>query len=291
MRVVAPCWSKLNLFHYNISPFSSYFLSLTESKLPGGNMGSMAQSSKLKLRPGTCAALQGTVGTWHFQALLLVCFLEIVMDHLLPAQHQPPPHHHPPGPAPLSSALPMSPRNPPLSLQQVPGTPTPSQSHPIPPTGMHHPPYPSGPPPAPFTTSPPSTPSTANLSTSLSANAGAFVPAKKVSIKNASGQEVTLDTLKRAPPPTIPPHPPSPASVNEDIRRQPIRIESQEQKEKRFAEERANEGKSDDKSKSSDTLVRANDVTSRCEVEEQERKLLPRISSGSNPLTRLTQYP
>jgi translation initiation factor 4G len=138
---------------------------------------------------------------------------------------------------------------------------------------MHHPPHPSAPQPPPTVTSPPSTPSAANRSTSLSANAGAFVPAKKVSIKNASGQEVTLDTLKRAPPPpTIPPHPPSPASVKKDIKRQPIRIESQEQKEKRLAEERAKEGEGGDKSKSSDALVRANEAAARRELEEQERR-------------------
>jgi len=140
---------------------------------------------------------------------------------------------------------------------------------------MHHPPHPSPPQLPPSATLPPSTPLTTNLSTSLSANAGAFVPAKKVSIKikNASGQEVTLDTLKQRPQlATVLPLPPSPASVKNDSKRQPIRIESQEQKVKRLAGERAKEGESDDKSKSSEGLVRDNEASPRREVEEQESR-------------------
>jgi len=136
---------------------------------------------------------------------------------------------------------------------------------------IHHPPHPPASQPHPSVTSPPSTPPAANRSAPLSANAGAFVPAKKISIKNASGQEVTLDTLKRVPPPTIPPHPPSPASVKKDIKWQPIRIESQEQKEKRLAEESAKEWESEDKTESSDALVGANEAAARREIEEQGR--------------------
>ncbi len=114
-----------------------------------------------------------------------------------------------------SAAMPMSPRNPPIPLQQVPGTPT--QSHAVPP--VHHPPHPSAPHPPPSVPSPPSTPSAANRPTSLSANAGAFIPGKIISIKSPSGQEVNLDALKRVPPPTapiVPAVPPSPASVKKD---------------------------------------------------------------------------
>ena len=156
-----------------------------------------------------------------------------------------------------------------MPLQQVPGTPT--QSHAIPPTILH-PPHPSAPQPPPSVTSPPPTPATSNRPTSLSANAGAFVPSKKVSIKNSSGQEVTLDTLKRAPPSAVPPVPSSPAPVKKDIKRPPVRIESQEQKEKRLAEERAKDEGSEGKSKSSDSLIRANEVAARREIEEQERR-------------------
>jgi translation initiation factor 4G len=163
----------------------------------------------------------------------------------------------------------MSPRNPPLPLQQVPGTPT--QSHAIPPTILH-PPHPSAPQPPPSVTSPPSTPATANRSTSLSANAGAFVPAKKVSIKNPSGQEVTLDTLKRAPPTPVPPVPSSPAAANKKDFKRPIRIESQEQKEKRLAEERAKEEESEGKGKSNDSLPEADEAAARREIEEQQRR-------------------
>ncbi|KAI9465254.1 hypothetical protein BJY52DRAFT_1114117 [Lactarius psammicola] len=198
-------------------------------------------------------------------------------SHLIPPQHQPPPPHHPPGAGPPSAALPMSPRNPPIPLQQVPGTPT--QSHAIPP--IHHPPHPSAPHPPPTVTSPPPTPSAANRPTSLSANAGAFVPGKKISIKNPSGQEVNLDALKRAPPPVVPivpAVPPSPASVKKDIKR-PIRIESQEQKEKRLAEERAREGESEEKDKTNETFTKANEDATRRQIEERElRKMEERKS-------------
>ena len=140
---------------------------------------------------------------------------------------------------------------------------------------MHRPPHPRAPQHPPSVTSPPSTPLSTNLSTPLSANASAFVPAKKVPIKvkNASGQEVTLDTLKRRTQlATVPPLPPSPASVKKDSKRQLIRIESQEQKEKRLAEEGAKERESHDKSESSEALVRANEATARREIEEQERR-------------------
>ena len=161
----------------------------------------------------------------------------------------------------------MSPRNPPLPLQQVPPG-TPSQSHAIPP--IIPPPHPSVPHPPPSVTSPPPPPTPSAPSTrptSLSANAGAFVPGKKISIKNPSGQEVNIESLKRVPPLAAPPAPPSPPSVKKDIRRHPIRIESQEQKEKRLAEERSKEGESE--SRPSD-LVCADEDAARREIEEHE---------------------
>ena len=162
----------------------------------------------------------------------------------------------------------MSPRNPPIQLQQVPGTPT--QSHALPP--IHHPAHPSAPHPPPSVTSPPPTPSAANRPTSLSANAGPFVPGKKISIKNPSGQEVNIDALKRPLPqvvPVVPVVPPSPASSKTDVKR-PIRIESQAQKEKRLAEERAREGESDEKIRTSETFTRANEDVVRRQIEERE---------------------
>lgn len=163
----------------------------------------------------------------------------------------------------------MSPRNPPLPLQQVPGTP--SQSHAMPP--IHPPPHPSVPHPPPSVTSPPPTPSAPpTRPTSLSANAGAFVPGKKISIKNQSGQEISVESLKRTPPAAaaVPPSPPPP--IKKDLRRQPIRIESQEQKERRIAEERAKDGESQEKSRPSEASVRANEDAARREIEEHERR-------------------
>jgi translation initiation factor 4G len=165
----------------------------------------------------------------------------------------------------------MSPRNPPLSLQQVPGTP--SQSHAIPP--ILQPPHPSVPHPPPSVASPPPTPSAPpTRPTSLSANAGAFVPGKKISIKHpSSGQEVSVESLKHTRTPPAPaPIPPSPPSIKQDLKRQPIRIESQEQKEKRLAEERAKDGKTQEKSRPSEASVRANEDAARREIEEHERR-------------------
>jgi translation initiation factor 4G len=82
---------------------------------------------------------------------------------------------------------------------------------------------------------------------------------------------VPLESLKRTPPAPAP-VPPSPPSIKKDIRRQPIRIESQEQKEKRLAEERAKEGESQEKSRPSEASVRANEDAARREIEEHERR-------------------
>ena len=164
----------------------------------------------------------------------------------------------------------MSPRNPPLPLQQVPPG-TPSQSHAIPP--IIPPPHPPVSHPPPTVTSPPPTPSVPSTRpTSLSANAGAFVPGKKISIKHPSGQEVNIESLKRVPPLAVPPAPPSPPSVKKDIKRPPIRIESQEQKEKRLAEEKSKDGESDEKTRPND-LVSADEDAARREIEEHELRL------------------
>jgi translation initiation factor 4G len=79
--------------------------------------------------------------------------------------------------------------------------------------------------------------------------------------------------LKRAPPPAAPPVPLSTTSIKKDFsRRPPVRIESQEQKEKRLAEERAKEGDGEEKSKTSGVVVKANDEdVARRLIEEQER--------------------
>ncbi|KAF8270200.1 hypothetical protein EI94DRAFT_815633 [Lactarius quietus] len=186
--------------------------------------------------------------------------------HLIP-QHQPPPSHHPPGAGPPSAGLAMSPRNPPIQLQKVPGTPT--QSHALPP--IHNPSHPSAPHPPPSVTSPPPTPSTSNRLTS-SANPGAFLPGNKISIKNLFEQQVNIDALKCTPllvAPIVPVVPPSPASSKKDAKRT-IWIESEEQKERRLAEERAREGDSDERSKTGETFAKANDDAARRQIEERE---------------------
>jgi translation initiation factor 4G len=82
---------------------------------------------------------------------------------------------------------------------------------------------------------------------------------------------VPLESLKRTPPAPAP-VPPSPPPIKKDTRRQPIRIESQEQKEKRIAEERAKEGEGQEKSRPSEASVRANEDAARREIEEHEHR-------------------
>jgi translation initiation factor 4G len=138
---------------------------------------------------------------------------------------------------------------------------------------MHHPPNPSVPHQPPSITSPPPTPSTANRTTSFSANAGAFVPGKKFSIKNPnSGQEVNIGALKRVPLPVVPVTPPSPASSSKKVVKRFVQMETEEQKEKRLAEERAKEGESDERPRSSDSLTKANEDAARRQMEEREHR-------------------
>jgi translation initiation factor 4G len=69
--------------------------------------------------------------------------------------------------------------------------------------------------------------------------------------------------------PVVPVVPPSPPSFKTDVKR-PIRIESQAQKEKRLAEERAREGESDEKIKANITFTRANGDVVRHQIEERD---------------------
>jgi len=205
-------------------------------------------------------------------------------DSVSPAvTHRPLPLAHPStSPSQVAPAVTSKPSpSPKIDKKSIPkpfsGPPTQSvsttQSHAILP--IYRPPQPSASQPHPPVISPSSSPPPAKQSTSLSANAGTFIPVKKVSITNASGQEVTLDTLKQpaqpTPTPVPPPLPPSPTSAKKDSDWKPIRIESQEQKERRLTEERTKEGESEDKTESSDALTRANEAAARREIEEQER--------------------
>ncbi|KAI0311488.1 hypothetical protein OF83DRAFT_1271296 [Amylostereum chailletii] len=163
-----------------------------------------------------------------------------VPQPLPPHMHpqQPPLHQSQGAPGPAPAVMPMSPRNPPPPLQQ-PGTPTSNHSAPSPAHTQPH-----GPPshiPPPTVTSPPPTPSTTNgpAGARLNTNASAFVPGKKISIKNKEGLEVDLGALKRSGQSPVQglSHAPSPIVIKQESKRQSIRIESPEQKEKRIADE------------------------------------------------------
>lgn len=104
----------------------------------------------------------------------------------------------------------------------------------------------------------------------LTANAAAFIPRKKITIKSPSGQEVSLDALKQLPPavPIAPAVTPSPASPRKKKKGRPIPIESQEQKERHLAEGRAGEGEGEEKNKTSETVIKTNDHATRRQIEE-----------------------
>ncbi|KAF8967966.1 hypothetical protein BDZ97DRAFT_484089 [Flammula alnicola] len=164
------------------------------------------------------------------------------------AQHQPQPpgQHMPPHPG-----MPMSPRNPPSSLQG-PGTPTMSHALPNPVHAPHPPPALShastsigG------LTSPPPTPSSASIPR-LNAGSTAFVPrhGAKVTLKKEDGTEVNIENLKSNPTPvsssTVTSSPQgsvyrqgSPGTPNR--RPASIRIESEDQRNLRLAEEEQKE--------------------------------------------------
>ncbi|KAI9441598.1 hypothetical protein H4582DRAFT_1397319 [Lactarius indigo] len=138
----------------------------------------------------------------------------------------------------------------------------------------HHPQFvPGVPPDLPSVAPPPSIPPTVSRPASLSANAGAFVPGKKISIKHPHGQEVNLDALKRLPPPATPiiaAVPPSPAPVKKKKKKRLVLIESQEQKERRLAEEKAGVGESGEKDRTSESFANANEDAARCRINERE---------------------
>ena len=148
--------------------------------------------------------------------------------------------------------MPMSPRNPPSTLQG-PGTPTLSHAMPTPVHAPHPPPAISH---APSSmgglTSPPPTPSSNSIPTNrLNAGSSAFVPrSTKVTLKKEDGTEVNLENLKSIPTPVVPnaatPSPQgsayrqgSPGTPNR--RPASIRIESEDQRKLRLAQEEQKE--------------------------------------------------
>ncbi|KZT21061.1 hypothetical protein NEOLEDRAFT_1121622 [Neolentinus lepideus HHB14362 ss-1] len=172
-----------------------------------------------------------------------------------PQQHLP---HAPPGPpGPPHVGMPMSPRNPPPPLQG-PGTPTPSHAV----LAQHqHAPSSS----ASTISSPPTTPAslgpTGPPNARLNSGASAFVPRQsKIVIKSTNGQELDLKAFQKTPSqsgaPVVPPSPvPSPA------RRPAIRMETEEAKNKRLAEEREKE-----------RVKKEEEERRRKDIEDKERK-------------------
>ncbi|KAI0669667.1 hypothetical protein C8Q78DRAFT_1041469 [Trametes maxima] len=191
-------------------------------------------------------------------------------------QHMPHQPHTPQGaPGPLPG-IPMSPRGQQPNLH-APGTPTLAPA--LPPNA--HPPHPT---PSPHMhtsslSSISSTPSTPASSTApggglsrLNSNASSFTP-KRVTIKSESGQEVNLEQFKKQPPVVSSPIvPPSPA-------RRPVsvRMETEEAKRKRLAEEEAvkrkeKEAEESAKKEAEEKVRRQEEARKKKEEEEEARK-------------------
>ncbi|EIM85126.1 uncharacterized protein STEHIDRAFT_81994 [Stereum hirsutum FP-91666 SS1] len=192
----------------------------------------------------------------------------------LPPQHQPPPQqHHQHGQPMPPNTMPMSPRNPPPPLQQGPGTPT--QSHAVlsPPHHNQHP-HPSPHLPPSNLTSPPPTPSSSS-SQRLNTNANAFVPSKKIVLKDPNGQEVNLEALRKSGSQfngsnvVVPQPPGSPGGFKKESRRSPsVRIESEAQKQLRLEAEQKKTAEEQDKV----TKEKEREEKARKEKEEKERR-------------------
>ncbi|KAH9485515.1 Eukaryotic translation initiation factor 4 gamma [Psilocybe cubensis] len=189
---------------------------------------------------------------------------------------QPHGQHQPPTPGlPPHGGMPMSPRNPPASLQ-TPGTPILSQALPNPTHAPHPPPVLSHP-----ThsmgglTSPPTTPSTSSIPNRLNAASNAFVPRQpsRVTLKKEDGTEVKLENLK-SPAPSSNTSAPTPqgsayrqGSPGTPTRRPAsVRIESEDQRKIRLAEE-------ENKEKEKARLKAEAEEKARKEKEEAERKV------------------
>ncbi|KAG6850865.1 hypothetical protein H0H93_007483 [Arthromyces matolae] len=203
--------------------------------------------------------------------------------------HQPP--HQPPHPGPHGpphNGIPMSPHTQPPPLQ--PGTPT--QTHAVPTNNHvpHQPHHGHSHSHSPSTsnmnfTSPPPTPSTAT--TRLSASSSAFIPnnrSSKITLKNPDGLEVDINQITKSTntstaasgSPSPAPRPgfrqSSPASPAMTPTRRPasIRIESEEQKLKRLAEEKKE--KEDSSKAKADAEDKARKEKERKEKEEKDKK-------------------
>ncbi|KAF9485987.1 hypothetical protein BDN70DRAFT_870471 [Pholiota conissans] len=194
-----------------------------------------------------------------------------------------PPHGQPPHTGPhMGPPMPMSPRNPPSSLQG-PGTPI-SHTHTLPPV------HPSHPPPAIShastsmggLTSPPPTPSSASIPR-LNAGSSAFVPRAKVTLKKEDGTEVNLENFAaKSIPAPVPSTTASPSPQGSVYRqgspgtpnRRPtsVRIESEDQRKRRLAEEQQKEKEAARVKAEAEEKVRKEKEEAELKVKEAEEK-------------------
>ncbi|KAL0955886.1 hypothetical protein HGRIS_002084 [Hohenbuehelia grisea] len=194
--------------------------------------------------------------------------------------------HGMPQPNPMGAphpGMPMSPRNPPIPIPPAgPGTPTPSHAvpahSPIPPPLTHTPSGSIG-----GLTSPPPTPSSAVPgSARLNANTPSFVPGgarKPIVIKREDGSELDIKQIKKsspAPGVASPVTPTPSASFNRATNRQSVRLESEDARKKRLAEDLEKQRKEKEearlKAEAADKAKKEKEEAERKEKEEAERK-------------------
>ncbi|KAF4563218.1 hypothetical protein EYR40_007074 [Pleurotus pulmonarius] len=196
----------------------------------------------------------------------------------MPQQMPPPPNSL----GPPQPGMAMSPRTGPIPLQSpTPGTPTPPHAVPHIPHAPHPPPLShtssssiSG------TPSTPTTPSTGNIPLSaarLNMGAASFVPNSgrgptKISIKNPNdGAEIKIENWKKGSPgpgPSPASSTPPPTTFNSPGNRQPIRLESEDARKKRIAEEEEKQRKV----KEAEQAKREAEETAKREKERKEKE-------------------
>ncbi|KAL7277802.1 hypothetical protein ACG7TL_008746 [Trametes sanguinea] len=226
--------------------------------------------------PGAPVPVQWTGGYYYYPTMDPNYYPHTPQPHWMP-QHMVPPQHAPQGPPGSMPGMPMSPRGQQPNLHP-PGTPTMTPA--MPPNA--HPPHPT---PSPHMhtsslSSISSTPSTPASTTApgggisrLNSNANSFTP-KRIVIKSETGQEVDLDRFKKQASAAVssPVVPSSPAR-----RTVPVRIETEEAKRKRLAEEEAakrkeKEAEESAKKEAEEKARREEEERKKKEEEEQKKK-------------------
>ncbi|KAH9855961.1 hypothetical protein C2E23DRAFT_901267 [Lenzites betulinus] len=248
------------------------------SAMPSPRMGPPHSGQPPPVPPGGPVPMPQWTGYYYYPGMPVDpnYYPHTPQGHWMPPPHMPQQPHPPQGPPGSIPGMPMSPRGQQPSLHP-PGTPTMQPA--MPPNA--HPQHPS---PSPHMhtsslSSISSTPSTPASSTApgggisrLNSNASSFTP-KRVVIKSESGQEVDLERFKKQAPAVS-----SPVVPNSPARRPvSVRIETEDAKRKRMAEEEAakrkeKEAEESKKKEAEDKARREEEARKKEEAEVQKKK-------------------